>query len=69
ATSDQVEQHVAFGQGALRVSARELLIEIEESEREVQKRIQQDSAKLSRNSLDAKLSPELRKLFERWRRE
>ncbi|MBY0081170.1 NYN domain-containing protein, partial [Paenibacillus polymyxa] len=69
ATSDQVEQHVAFGQGALRVSARELLIEIEESEREVQKRIQQDNAKLSRNSLDGKLSPELRKLFERWRRE
>lgn len=69
ATSDQVEQHVAFGQGALRVSARELLIEVEESEKEVQKRIALDQEKSLRNSVEAKLSPEMKRLFERWRRE
>jgi len=31
ATSDLVEQRVAFGKGALRISARELLIEIEQN--------------------------------------
>jgi len=69
ATSDTVEQHVIFGQGALRVSARELLNQVEESEREIQSKIAERSSKSSRNSIDAKLSPEVRMMFERWRRE
>ncbi|MGP0587592.1 NYN domain-containing protein [Paenibacillus timonensis] len=69
ATSDMVEQHVIFGQGALRVSARELLIQVEQSEKEIQAKIAERSANSSRNTLDAKLTPEQRKLFERWRRE
>lgn len=69
ATSDMVEQHVIFGQGALRISARELLIQVEQSEKEIQAKIAERSANSSRNTLDAKLSPELRQLFERWRRE
>ncbi|MDU2242283.1 MAG: NYN domain-containing protein [Paenibacillus sp.] len=69
ATSDMVEQHVIFAQGALRVSARELLIQVEQSEKEIQAKIAERSANSSRNTLDAKLSPELRQLFERWRRE
>ena len=40
ATSDMVEQHVIFGQGALRVSARELLIEVEQNEKELKKRLE-----------------------------
>ncbi|WP_460327157.1 NYN domain-containing protein [Paenibacillus sp. YSY-4.3] len=69
ATNDTVEQHVIFGQGALRVSARELLNQVEENEREIQSKIAERSSKSSRNSIDAKLSPEVRMLFERWRRE
>lgn len=69
ATSDTVEQHVIFGQGALRVSARELLNQVEENEREIQSKIAERSSKSSRNSIDAKLSPEVRMMFERWRRE
>ncbi|MNO20865.1 YacP-like NYN domain protein [compost metagenome] len=69
ATSDMVEQHVIFGQGALRVSARELLIQVEQSEKEIQAKIAERSANSSRNTLDGKLTPEQRKLFERWRRE
>ncbi|AJS60295.1 NYN domain-containing protein [Paenibacillus sp. IHBB 10380] len=69
ATSDFIEQHVIFAKGALRMSARELLIEVENSDREIQKRIERDNSKSTRNTLDGKLSAEQRKLFERWRRE
>lgn len=69
ATSDLVEQRVIFGQGALRLSARELLVQVEQNEQEVKKRIKEDSAKSSRNTIDGKLSPEVRNLFEKWRRE
>ncbi|GGG10680.1 NYN domain-containing protein [Paenibacillus aceti] len=68
ATSDMVEQHVIFGQGALRISARELLVQIEQSEKEVKSKIVERSESASRNTIDSKLSPEMRKMFERWRR-
>lgn len=69
ATSDMIEQHVIFGQGALRISARELLTQIEQSEKEIQRRISERSVMSTRHTLDDKLSPELKILFERWRRE
>lgn len=37
ATSDFVEQHIIFAQGALRISARELHLEIEENQKQVKK--------------------------------
>jgi hypothetical protein len=64
ATSDFTEQHVAFGQGALRMSARELLIEIEESRSEVRKRLEK-RVKQPKNPLEGRLSEDM---FERWRR-
>jgi len=67
ATSDFTEQHVAFGQGALRMSARELLIEIEESRSEVRKRLEK-RVKQPKNPLEGRLSEELQDMFERWRR-
>ncbi|KQY85762.1 RNA-binding protein [Paenibacillus sp. Root52] len=69
ATSDMVEQHVIFGQGALRVSARELLIEVEQNEKELQKRLEERQSQTTRNTLGGKLSPDVLKQFERWRRE
>ncbi|WP_435922627.1 NYN domain-containing protein [Paenibacillus sp. DYY-L-2] len=69
ATSDMVEQHVIFGQGALRISARELLTQVEQSEKEIQVRLKERSSRSGRNTIDDKLSPEIRQLFERWRRE
>ncbi|MCM3786548.1 NYN domain-containing protein [Neobacillus mesonae] len=70
ATSDMVEQHVIFGQGALRLSARELLIELEQNEKEVGRAIKADYQKKStKNTIDSKLTPEMRKLFEQWRRD
>ncbi len=68
ATSDLIEQHVIFARGALRLSARELLNEVEQSEREVKQKITKEQTK-SRNTLDGKLPPDVRQMFERWRRE
>lgn len=68
ATSDMVEQHVIFGQGALRVSARELLIEVEQNEKELQQRLAEDQARSTRNTIGGKLSPDILQQFERWRR-
>lgn len=68
ATSDSVEQHVTFGKGALRVSARELRTMIEETRKEIAKRIKQQEEPQKKNTFDSKLSKELREQFESWRR-
>ncbi|OKP96377.1 NYN domain-containing protein [Paenibacillus sp. P46E] len=69
ATSDFVEQHVIFAQGALRISARELRLEIEENQKQVKKAIEPGSISSNRHSLEEKLPPEVRKRLEDWRRQ
>ncbi|AHV99240.1 hypothetical protein PSAB_21755 [Paenibacillus sabinae T27] len=69
ATSDSTEQHVIFAQGALRVSARELLLEVEEMQREVKKTIEPRNGGSSRHTLEDKLPPEVRTRLENWRRQ
>jgi predicted RNA-binding protein with PIN domain len=67
ATSDFTEQSVTFGAGALRLSARELWIKIQETVREVSKQV--DAQPLSqRNTFDNRMNSELRSLFDRWRK-
>ena len=66
ATSDFVEQHVTFGSGALRLSARELLLDVHESQREITKNISEH--KLARNTFGNKLEGPLKDILERWRR-
>lgn len=67
ATSDFVEQHVTFGRGALRISARELLADMEANNREMEKEIEERNRKV-RNTFGNKIPLELRGLFEKWRR-
>jgi uncharacterized protein len=69
ATSDFVEQHVIFAQGALRLSARELRLEIEENQKEVKKAIKPKGARGSRHALEDKLPPDVRSKLENWRRQ
>lgn len=66
ATSDQVEQSVTFGKGALRLSARELLLSIQESQQNIKRHI--DASPNQRNTFDSKLSNELKSTLEKWRR-
>lgn len=67
ATSDLVEQHVAFGRGALRLSARELRLEVLQSRTAIQTAIRQEQA-IKRNPLSGVLSEDVRKQLERMRR-
>ncbi|WP_048601082.1 NYN domain-containing protein [Rubeoparvulum massiliense] len=67
ATSDYTEQRVIFAQGALRKSARELLLEWQELKRQIKGQVQQESTKKPSNSIP--LDENLKKLFEEWRRQ
>lgn len=69
ATSDFIEQHVIFAQGALRISARELRIAIEENQKQVKQAIEPQNISSKRHSLEDKLPPEMRKRLEDWRRQ
>lgn len=67
ATSDLVEQHVAFGKGALRISARELLIDIGQNRKEIEQTIKEEKP-VKRNSLDQNISLDVWSKLERMRR-
>jgi predicted RNA-binding protein with PIN domain len=67
ATSDFTEQSLTFGSGALRKSARELLLETETIERGIDKEVQNTQKK--RNSTKIPLSKEIAEIFEKWRRQ
>ncbi|WP_424769138.1 NYN domain-containing protein [Paenibacillus sp. sgz302251] len=67
ATSDLVEQHVVFGKGALRVSARELLIDIGENRKNIEHSLREDKSS-KRNSVDGIVSDEVLSQLERLRR-
>ncbi|AYC30631.1 NYN domain-containing protein [Paenisporosarcina cavernae] len=66
ATSDFTEQRVIFAQGALRKSARELEIEMEDIETRISKKVQE--IKVSKPISKIPLTPEIAEIFEKWRR-
>ena len=66
ATSDNVEQTVVFGRGAIRISAREFLYEMEQAERECAKYVTPE--KKHKYTLFDSLSEETRKKLEEMRR-
>src|SRR5690606_5415096 len=65
ATSDYTEQRVVFGEGALRKSARELLLELDQLKSEirtqVQENYQQKNERLS-------VHKDMAEILEKWRR-
>lgn len=67
ATSDYLEQRMIFGQGAYRVSARELLREIAAMKREVSRRIEEEK-RGGRQTLGQGLDREILKQLEFLRR-
>ncbi|MBO1005841.1 NYN domain-containing protein [Pseudogracilibacillus auburnensis] len=66
ATSDFTEQWAIFGQGALRISARELLIEVNAVNRQIGGEIQREREKVPVGKIQ--LSEEVAAIFEKWRR-
>jgi predicted RNA-binding protein with PIN domain len=67
ATSDYTSQRVIFGQGALRKSARELLLDIESIGKEIKEQVKKTQEE--RFSTRIPLNEEIAKIFEKWRRE
>jgi len=69
ATSDMAEQHVIFGQGALRMSARELLQEIKENAKNINHAIKERDFNLQQRSVvEQRLSDDIRAKLEQMRR-
>ncbi|NHM33356.1 NYN domain-containing protein [Neobacillus terrae] len=66
ATSDYTEQWAIFGQGALRISARELLNGMNEVENKINKRVKKIQEKRPFSKIP--LSDEVAEIFEKWRR-
>ncbi|WP_044895178.1 NYN domain-containing protein [Bacillus alveayuensis] len=66
ATSDYTEQWAIFGQGALRKSARELLIEMQSIEKSIERKVKKIQEKKPLSKIP--LSDEVARIFEKWRR-
>jgi len=66
ATSDLTEQWVIFAQGALRISARELEIEMELAQGNITKKVQSIQAQRPLSKIP--LTSEVTEIFEKWRR-
>lgn len=66
ATSDRVEQTVVMGRGATRLSARELLAELRDVR--ARGRVYASEPLVQQNTIEARLTPQQRELFERMRR-
>ena len=68
ATSDYTEQRVVFGRGAYRVSAREIIREVQIANREARE-YSCEKIKFANNQLGARLKGNIIEVFEKWRRE
>lgn len=66
ATSDYTEQWAIFGQGALRISSRELLFEIQEMSKQIEKKIKRIQEKMPKSNLN--LDSDIISQLEKWRR-
>lgn len=66
ATSDSTEQSVIFAKGALRISARELEIEMAEIQKKITKRVKEIQEQRAPSKIP--LSEEVEEIFEKWRR-
>ena len=66
ATSDLTEQWVIFAKGALRISARELEIEMEEIQKKITKKVKEIQEQQAFSKIT--LPIEIAEIFEKWRR-
>src|SRR5690625_4747783 len=64
ATSDYMEQRITFGRGALRKSARELLIDVKQIEKEIDKQVKRKFTKKSKIKIT--LNQDNINTYEKW---
>lgn len=68
ATSDYLEQRLVFGQGAYRISSRELIEEIRQAKTHLNRRLNRKKPQ-AKPKLKDRLTDEVRQIFEKWRRD
>lgn len=68
ATSDYLEQRMVFGQGAYRISSRELIEEIRIAKTGLKRKLSRKNHKNKKTKLIDHLSNEIRQKLEDWRR-
>ncbi|MBA4495870.1 NYN domain-containing protein [Paenactinomyces guangxiensis] len=68
ATSDYLEQRMVFGQGAYRISSRELIQEIQTAKKKLSENLRKKENTGQRNTLIDRLSAEMQQKLEKWRR-
>lgn len=69
ATSDYTEQRVIFGQGALRISARELALEKKTTQSSIKQNVfEQNQNNKMKSSILSNLDDEMIKFLDNWRR-
>ena len=66
ATSDAVEQTVTLGRGAVRISSREFLMELEQVRRAGRTRMREE--RVSRGDIFSRLPPHQKEIFDRMRK-
>ncbi|WCK54674.1 NYN domain-containing protein [Aneurinibacillus sp. Ricciae_BoGa-3] len=66
ATSDNTEQHVTFGYGALRKPVRELWIDVKQAQADIGEKVKKAKEKPKGRGLV--LDDHVQKIFEKWRR-
>ncbi len=69
ATSDWAEQQIVMGKGARRYSAQELLYEVEKAQKSMSKKHLNTQGHSGREFLEYRLTEDLRKTMEKWRKE
>jgi predicted RNA-binding protein with PIN domain len=67
-TSDAVEQQVAFGGGALRISSREFLRQLEDMRRGIRQTVAEETGQAPGRVIDA-IRHDIANILEKWRRE
>lgn len=65
ATSDYTEQRITFGRGALRISARELLIMVNDAQQRISQQVKQ--LKIQKNTLRHGLGDDIKRQLEQWK--
>ncbi|WZL72651.1 NYN domain-containing protein [Clostridiaceae bacterium 35-E11] len=66
ATSDWAEQQVVLGSGAIRISARELKLELDEIKKNIRKKT--EAPKKIRSTLEERIDKKIIEHLEKWRR-
>ena len=66
ATSDSIEQTVALGRGAVRISSREFLMQLTQTRAVGRRRMKEE--KISRGDIFSRLPPHQREIFDRMRK-